>query len=143
MRGGPRVLSPDFGCEMSASIELKGVIKAYWKSFVPSKARGVPAACLRLEKPSLTNRRGERTGGAFCSLRTVRAATAFLLDNEPSEGDKPICWASQTVKVTVSATANPVHLLLRSLVALVFAKCTDRALACLMPREFYAKVALS
>jgi hypothetical protein len=46
-------------------------------------------------------------------------------NNRPPEGDKLICWASQTVKVTVNATANPVHLLLRSLVTLGLAKYTN------------------
>jgi hypothetical protein len=83
-------------------------------------------------------------GGVFCSGRIVRNKASFWLDNEkPSEGDKPICWASQTVKVTVNATANPVHLLLRSVVTLRLAKCTDRALACPMPRDFRVKAASS
>src|SRR5471032_3011967 len=87
--------------------------------------------------------KGPRTGGAFCSGSIIRMEARFLIGNkrEP-EGDKSICSASQTVKVTVNATANPVHLLLRSLVTLGFAKCTDRALARLMPRNFSVIVVL-
>jgi hypothetical protein len=73
----------------------------------------------------------------------VRKNARFLSgDTKEPEGEKPTCCASQTVKVTVSATANPVHLLLCFLVTLGLAKCTNRTSACLMPRGFYAKVAL-
>ena len=105
-----------------------------------AKVRADSIGCLRLARASLTTRKGARTGVVFCSGRTVREKTAFGPPNKlASEGDKPICCAPQTVNVAVKATANPVHLLLRSSVALGFAKCTSGASACPMPRVYGVK----
>jgi hypothetical protein len=132
------VLSAELGWGQSTFSQQLGEINTYWKHFETSKERGVPEACLRLAKAWLEIRMGVRTGGAFCSGRTIWKEATLLMGGkkEGSEGDKPICRASQAVKVTVSAAANPVHLLQHSLVTLGFAKCTDRALACPMPRDF-------
>jgi hypothetical protein len=110
----------------------------------PSKERGEEEICLRLAKNWLEIRMGERMGAAFCAGRAIWKEAVLLLigGKEGSEVDKPTCRASHAVKVTVSATASPVHLLQHSLVTLGFAKCTDRALARLMPRDFEAKVAV-
>jgi hypothetical protein len=58
---------------------------------------------------------GAKMRGVFCSGRTVCNDAKSLNDNKkPFEGDKSICRASQAVKVTVNATANPINRLLRS-----------------------------
>ena len=144
IRGGPRVLSPEFGCGQRGFNQQSGKSNAYRKFFKPPKLRGVPAPCLRLAKISLEIRKGARISGAFCSVRIIRKETKFLRGNKkPSGDDKRTCWASQTVKVTVNAMANPVHVLLSSLVILGRALCTNRALACLMPRGFWVISTLS
>ncbi len=141
MRGGPRVVSPAVNWHESEA-------KKWARSVGPisdrpgGKARVDSTGGRRLAAASLRGRKAARTGVAFCSGRTDRARTGDgPLKKAVSEGDKPICCASQTVKVTVKATANPVHLLLRSSVALGFAKCTDGASACPMPRVYGAKSA--
>ncbi len=88
-------------------------------------ARDVSHGCLRLTSNSVA-RKGARTGVVFCSGSTLPVKTAFQpWAKALAEVDRPICWAPQTVHVTVNATAQPVHLLLRSSVALSVANCTD------------------
>ena len=66
-----------------------------------------------------------------------------MLNHAPLVREEPVGRALQTVKVTVNARANPVHLRLRSWMVRGEANCTDTALACLMPRVFLAGLALS
>ncbi len=125
MRGGPRVFSPAMGWGRK-QIEAAG--EGSVRSRIAGaavKARGASTGCLRLTRNSLA-RKGASTGVAFCSGRTrsARWRHAPSVKDWPPEGDRPICCASQTAKLTVNATANPVHLLARSWVALGFANCT-------------------
>jgi hypothetical protein len=50
MRGGPRVLSPEFGWGQRVFNRQAGAINAYRKHFDSSKERGGPDACLRPAK---------------------------------------------------------------------------------------------
>jgi len=123
MRGGPRVVSPAVDWHESMRISLAGNTRP--NSRQPPRARELSTGCLRLKRGSLM-RKGARTGVAFCSGRTVPAAmTGEPPVKEVAEADRPVCWAAQTLHVTVSATAQPVHLLVRSWVALGDSNCTD------------------
>jgi len=62
--------------------------------------------------------------GVFCSVGLLWQAGPLFHENETAEDVRPVCWASQTVKVTVNAAINPVHLLRRTLVTLGLAKYT-------------------
>ncbi len=85
------------------------------------------AGCLRQIIVSLPLRKGASVGAVFCSGNAVWATTTLAAPNAVrSEAERQVCCASQTVKVTVNAAANPVHPLLRSWVDLGVSKCTDR-----------------
>jgi len=122
MRGGPRVVSPAVDWHESKCISRTGSTRP--NSLPPPRLREASTGCLRLTSRSLA-RKGASTGVVFCSGRTLPVMAACRPSSkEVAEGDRPICCAAQTVHVTVSATAHPVHLLVRSWVALGFANCT-------------------
>lgn len=104
-----------------------GAIRLYCIPLESSSWREEPESWLRPPtRPPLEMRNGPRSLGVFCTGRLIWKETSLWVVNKRSpEGDKPICWASQTVNVTVNATANPVHLLLRLWVTLGLAKCTN------------------
>ena len=134
MRGGPRVVSPAVDWHESKCISRTGSTRP--NSLPPPRLREASTGCLRLTSRSLA-RKGASTGVVFCSGRTLPVMAACRPSSkEVAEADRPICCAAQTVHVTVSATAHPVHLLVRSWVALGFANCTEGASACPMPRVY-------
>jgi hypothetical protein len=83
---------PEFNCEQRVFSPQPGGINEYRKHTASSLYRGAAGICLRLAMAWLETRWGARTGGVFCSGRIKRTEARFLMGNEdPSEGDKPIC----------------------------------------------------
>jgi hypothetical protein len=124
MGGGPRVVSPAVDWHERSSGVRAGKAHPEGRGF---GVRHDSTGCLRLASTSVVARKGASTGVAFCSGSThwaMKDSTSLV--NSRAEDEKPVRCAAQTVHVTVNATAKPVHLLLRSSVALGFAKCTDR-----------------
>ncbi len=106
----------------------------------PPRVRGASTGCFRLTSSSLA-RKGASTGVAFCSGRTLPAMAARQPSlKEVAEVDRPVCCAAQTVHVTVNATAQPVHFLLRSGVALGFAQLHGQGLSTHYAKGFCAKL---